>query len=256
MPRLKSPIGQAFAAGLTSTPGRSSGLGTGYITFTVEPAAVSALTDRLESIDKQLRKQIVKKALRKWGAEVRKAARQFAWRNAERTKRQLTVKVKAYKKAIWAGVGVKTAKTKTNPSEQRAGRNSPLVGWKAHFMEVGWRAWPRGKSGNKERIGEALRNDRIKVEGGAVRQITVYRKGKPHVRTIRERTRKLAMTSSAGGGGRGWRRGIRNRFGALQTQYARHYMFKAHVVGKRIAPALIIESINAAIDDVARGKIA
>lgn len=256
MPRLKSPIGQASAAGLRSAPGRSSSHGSGYISFTVAPAEVAKLTDRLGTLEKKLRNQIVKKALRAWGSEVRKAARQFAWRNAERTKRQLTVKVKQYKKAVWAAVGVKTQKVRTAPPEQRLGRTSPLVGWKAHFMEVGWHAWPKGRSGNTERRVEGARNLRIAQGEGAVKEITVYRKGKAHTRRIKERARTVSASSAAGGGGRGWRRGIRKRLGTYQSQYARHYMFKAHMVGKRIAPRLIVQSINDAVDAVASGRVA
>lgn len=249
MPRLKSPTGQASAARLQSAPGRSTARGIGYIGMTVDKKDLDAMKSRLRGLDKKLRDEIAKKALRAWGKEVRRAARGFAWKNAERTKRQLFVKVKGYKSAVWCGVGVKTER-RNKGKDAPKGRNSPLVGWKAHFMEVGWHAWPKGRSGNTERRIEGARNIRIGEGNFTTKQITVYRNGKPHTRTIKERVRTLSRSSSTGGGGRGWKRGIRGRLGVFQSQYARHYMFKAASVGRNIARRLIVASINDSVDAV------
>ena len=251
MPRLKFPTGAVSAAGLRSAPGRTTARGSGYMAVQVDPRSLAEVSAMLQDLDPKLRKQIAGKALRTWGREVRKAARTFAWKNAERTKKQLTVKVKSYKRAIWAGVGVKTEKVKTPPSS-RLGRKSPFVGWKSHFMEVGWHAWPKGVSGNQQRVQEIIRNREIDAGRGGTRQITVYRNGKPHTRTIKERKRTLSETGSAGGG-RGWRRGIRGRKGTFQSQYARHYMFKAAAIGRRLAPTLIVEAIRTSITEAQRG---
>jgi len=196
--------------------------------------------------------EIAKKALREWGKAVRKAARANAWKNAERTKQQMTYKVKRYKRAVWAGVGVKTDKIDRKKKVNSAGRKSPYVGWKAHFMEVGWHAWPKGVRGNVERGVEMLRNRRIAAGEGATRQITVYRNGKPHVRTIKERARTLSRDGTGPGGGRGWRKGVRGRLGRFLTKYARHYMWRAAQVGRQLATNKVIPSINDALRSAAR----
>ena len=254
MPRLKSPIGQASAAGLTRSPGATTARGAGYMTATIDPESIKALERALKNLDKGLRKKIAKEALRKWGRVTVKAARGFAWKNAERTKRQLTLKVKSYKRAVWAGVGVKTEQIKT-PRESRLGRHSPFVGWKSHFMEVGWHAWPKGVSGNAERVQEIIRNKRIEAGEALTRQITVYRNGKPHVRTIKEKKRTLSDRGSAGGG-RAWRRGVRGRKGVFQSQYARHYLFKAGMVGRSHLIAYLNQAASDAVRDAQKGKTA
>ena len=250
MPRLRFPTGAASEIGLRRSPGSTTARGSGYLAVQVDPKSLAAVTAMLKDLDPKLRKQIAGKALRTWGREVRKAARTFAWKNAERTKKQLTVKVKSYKRAIWAGVGVKTEKVKTPPAA-RLGRKSPFVGWKSHFMEVGWHAWPKGVSGNQQRVQEIIRNREIDAGRGGTRQITVYRNGKPHTRTIKEKKRTLSEGGSVGGG-RGWRRGIRGRKGTFQSQYARHYLFKAATIGRNLAPKLIVEAIRDAITEVQR----
>lgn len=254
MPRLKFQTGQASAAGLTRSPGRTTAKGAGYMTATVDRDSLHRLQLCLQRFDPAVRKRIAKDALRPWGRTVVKAARRFAWKNAERTKKQLTVKVKSYKRAVWAGVGVKTEKVKTPPN-QRLGRLSPFVGWKSHFMEVGWHAWPKGSSGNAERVKEIQRNLRIDQGQAFVREITVYRNGKPHTRKIRERKRTLSDGGSFGGG-RGWRRGIRGRMGSFQSQYARHYLFKAGMVGKQAIRGFMNKAVGKAIVDARKGATA
>lgn len=255
MPRLKSPIGQASAAGLTRSPGATTARGAGYMTATIDPGSIKALERALQNLDKGLRKKIAKDALRKWGRVVVKAAKGFAWKNAERTKRQLTLKVKSYKRAVWAGVGVKTEQIKT-PRESRLGRYSPFVGWKSHFMEVGWHAFPKGVGGNAARVQVILKNQRIERGEGLKRQIIAYRNGKPHVRTITERASKVSRSTASGGGGRAWRRGIRNRKGAFQSQYARHYLYKAGMVGRSYLTAYLNEAARDAVAAVQKGQSA
>jgi len=250
MRRLKYPTGAASSANLRSAPGTTTARGAGYVTATIDQKSVKALTLALQKFEPALRKRIAKDALRPWGREVVKAARRFAWKNAERTKKQLTVKVKTYKRAVWAAVGVKAERVKTPPAA-RLGRKSPFVGWKSHFMEVGWHAWPKGVSGNSERVKEIQRNIRIDAGEVATRKITVYRNGKPHVRTIRERKRTLSEGGSAGGG-RGWRRGIRGRKGTFQSQYARHYLYKAGMVGRSGMRMHMNRAVGRAILDIRR----
>ena len=253
MARLRFPTGQASAASLTSSPGRTTARGAGYMTAAIDADSIKRLTLVLQRFPKNMRKGIAKDALRPWAQAVRKAARGFAWKNAERTKKQLFYKIQSYPKAVWAAVGVRAEKVKNVPAEQRLGRLSPFVGWKAHFMEVGWHAFPRGKKGNEARREVGMKAIRIQRGEAFTKQITVYRKGKPHVRTIKERASTVSKASSTGGGGRGWRRGVRGYKGTFQSQYARHYLFKASMVGKQIIRGLMNKAVGRAIIETRRG---
>lgn len=252
MARLRFPIGQASAASLTSSPGRTTARGAGYMIAAIDTDSIKRLTLVLQRFPKKMRAGIAKDALRPWAQKVRKAARGFAWKNAERTKKQLFYKVKTYKRAVWAAVGVRAETVKT-PKESRLGRYSPFVGWKSHFMEVGWHAFPRGKKGNEARREVGMKAIRIQRGEAFTKQITVYRKGKPHVRTIKERASTVSKASSTGGGGRGWRRGVRGYKGTFQSQYARHYLFKASMVGKQIIRGLMNKAVGRAIIETRRG---
>jgi len=254
MPTLISRIGRAFGRSSPSVPGRSTGRG--YIEFRVTDESLRSTTRALQSVDKKLRKKIAAKALRKWGQAVRKVARANAWRNADRTKRQLTYKIRPYKRAIWCAVGVKTDKVRNPNDRGRIGRNSPFVGWKSHFMEVGWHAFPKGVGGNRERVKEIIRNRAIdEGRGGTTTYFRTLKSGK----VIRQSTRARKRTLSAGGsfgGGRGWRKGLRGRKGVYQSQYARHYIWKASQHGRSIAARVIGESIAEGIREIQRGMAA
>lgn len=223
------------------------------MTASMDTDSIRRLEAVLRRFPKNLRKGIAKDALRPWAQAVRKAARGFAWKNAERTKKQLFYKVKTYKKAVWAAVGVKAEKVKNVRAEQRLGRYSPYVGWKSHFMEVGWHAFPRGKKGNEARREVGMKALRIQRGEAFTKQITVYRNGKPHVRTIKERASTVSKASATGGGGRGWRRGVRGYKGTFQSQYARHYLFKAGMVGKQLIRGLMDKAVGKAIVEARRG---
>ena len=250
MLNLISRIGRPSV--VPSTPGRSTGKGSGYITATVDKASLAKVTRQLESVDKKVRDKVAKKALRDWGKQVRRVTKAAAWKRAERTKKQITFKVKVYKRAIWAGVGVKTERIRKGQKAERPGRYSAYVGWKAHFMEVGWHAWPKGKSGNKERVQQILRNNEI--DAGRARIITYKRtlNGKVIVQATRERKRAVSKSTLRGGGGRGWKKGLRGYKGVFQSQYARHYMWKGWQHGKRIAPSLVVQGIEEGLRDAAK----
>jgi len=202
-------------------------------------ARLSVLFDKLEPA---IRERIARDALKKWSRTVVSAARGFAYPKAVRTKRQLFAKIKRYKHVIWCGIGVRSEKVRYSKPEQRLGRKSPLVGWKSHFMEVGWHAWPKGTGGTRQWLAERGRNDRIKAGDYVTKQVVVYRKGKPYISNRKERVRTLAE-EVRGGPGKGWRRGLRGRKGAYLFQYAYHYLFKAAQVGRANAKPLIIDGI-------------
>lgn len=256
MPKLKSPIGQASAANLRSAPGRSSGKRSGYISAVIDRDSMQRVFKMLREVDPKVRKKIASDSLRKWGREVRKAARGFAYKHADRTKKQLFTKVKTYKRAVWCAVGVKAEKVKNTRPEQRLGRYSPFVGWKAHFMEVGWHSWPKGRGGNATRVEQILRNKEIDEGRGKVIKYKRTVNGKVITQATKERKRKVSASSSRGGGGRGWKRGLRGYRGVYQSQYARHYHFKAAGIGMQIAPRLIIEGIRLGIEAAQKGRAA
>jgi hypothetical protein len=253
MARLKSPIGQASASGLTRSPAQTTARGSGYLLATVDKDSIRRLNAVLLKFPKKVRTAIAKDALRPWAQLVRKAARRFAYKNADRTRKQLFYKVKTYRRAVWAAVGVRAEKTKNTKAEQRLGRYSPYVGWKSHFMEVGWHAFPKGKGGNIARREVGMKNMRIAQGQAFTKRITVYRKGKPHVRTIKERASTISQVSSTGGGGRGWRRGVRGYKGTFQSQYARHYLYKAAMVGKASIRRLMNKAVGRAIIEARKG---
>ena len=250
MANSRFPTGPASARNSRGFP-RTTQRGSGYIEMMVDPQSLARLAVAFDQIEPKVREKIARDALRKWGRTVVKAARSFAYPGAVRTKRQLFTKIKRYKHVLWCGVGVRSEKVRYSKPEQRLGRKSPLVGWKSHFMEVGWHAFPRGVSGTQEWLRERNRNKGILAGSYTTRTITVFRNGKPHQRRIRERIRTLA-TEENGGPGKGWRRGIRQRKGRFMAEYATHYLFKAAQVGRANAKTMIVDSLNDAIRDVAR----
>lgn len=251
MPSWKSLIGLRSAGSSTALLGRTTAKG--YITVNVDQAALRKTIRALESLEPKIRKVVARKALRKWGRAVRDVARKGAYRNAERTKAQLTYKIKSYKHAVWCGVGVKTMRVR-NPNERgRRDRYSHLVGWKSHFYEVGWTAWPKGVRGNAERAKQIVRNEQIRNRSGPVTEITVTRNGKEHTRRIRGRGVSVSKGSVAKGG-RGWRKGLRNRRGVFQSQYARRYLWLAAKFGNAHAVRIISESVAESVRDIQQGK--
>lgn len=234
MPTLRSPIGNRSARSSMRSGGSLSGRG--YIRVEVDQAALKRTIRALEALDPKLRKKVAAKALRKWGTAVRNVARKGAYKNADRTKRQLTYKIKRYKRAVWCGVGVKTMRVKNPNQRGRVDRYSHLVGWKSHFYEVGWTAWPKGVRGNTERAREIGRNE--------------------EVRTKKRRGRVLALSSGASAnGGRGWRKGLRNRRGVFQSQYARRYLYIAAKFGQANAARIISESVAESVREIQQGKL-
>jgi hypothetical protein len=250
---LISRIGSLFGRSSTAVPGRSTGRG--YIAFSIDRQSLATTTRALQALEPKVRKKVAAKALRKWGQGVRKVAKQAAWRNAERTKRQLTYKIRPYKRSVWCGVGVKTDRVRNPNQRGNIGRKSPFVGWKSHFMEVGWHAFPKGIGGNAERAKIIARN--TEVAAGRFRVISYKRKLNGKI--ITQATRERKITVSEGGsanGGRGWRKGVRGRKGIFQSQYARHYIWKAAQWGRANASRIIAESVADSVREIQAGKVA
>lgn len=225
----------------------SSGkLGSGYITAQMDPNDLKRVENLMRMLPKKVADNLAAKGMRLWGSKVRRVARKNAYKWAERTKAQMFTKIKKYKNAVWCAVGVRTNDTKR--SKQRTGRFDVLVGWKSHFMEFGWHAWPKGLNAKGERAKIILRNQRIDRGEPLKKKITVYMNGKPHVRTILEK--KITLSSgSTFHPGRGWRRGVRGRLGAFQHKYAKHYMQKAAEFGSKIALKIVGDSVYSGIKE-------
>ena len=73
-------------------------------------------------LPKKMRKKIVRKGLRNWGDAVKRTMKALALPKAKRTKRDIAVKTKTYRKGIiWAGVGVR--------------KDGNRVGKRSHFYD-------------------------------------------------------------------------------------------------------------------------
>lgn len=250
MPISIFPTGKASAGSSRSFP-RTTQRGSGYIEMQVDPDSIRRLSAAFDLIEPKIREQLARKALRKWGKTVVRSAVSFTKPSAVRTRQQITFKIKKYRHVLWCGVGVRSEKVRYSKPEQRLGRKSPFVGWKSHFFEVGWHAWPKGTTGTREWQEERVRNKRIGAGDYTVKEIIVYRNGKPHTRKIKEKRRRLAM-EVMGGPGKGWRLGLRQRRGRFMAEYATHYLFKAAQIGKQNARPMIVESLHDAIREVSK----
>lgn len=232
-------------------PPQSARRGSGYFQAQVDPKSLRRVERYLREVDPKVRKRIARDAMRGWGKTVRNAARRFTHPNSKRTRRQLTYKVRAYKRAVWAAVGVKAERVKNTRPEQRLGRKSPFVGWKSHFFEVGWHAWPKGKSGTTVRAEALARNYR--VQSGKERIITYTRKLYGKVITQGTRERKVTLSEgSSTAPGKGWRRGLRGHKGRYLTMYAVHYLYRGAQVGRNLAPTLVLHAIREGVKDARR----
>lgn len=89
------------------------------------------ITDIAQELPKKIRKKIVRKGLRDWGEAVKRTMKSLALPKAKRTKRDIAVKTKTYRKGrIWAGVGVR--------------KDGNRVGKRAHLYDGGYRPFKKG----------------------------------------------------------------------------------------------------------------
>lgn len=86
----------------------------------------------LEEVPKRIRGKVLRKGLRAWATRLKLSVKAATRRKDRRTRRDLAVKTKTYRrgKSIWVGVGVRT--------------DGDRVGWKSHLHDGGYRAWQRG----------------------------------------------------------------------------------------------------------------
>ena len=100
--------------------------------FGVNPKDMAALARALKSLDKKVRRKVLRAGLKEWGNRLKLAIRRRVWPSDRATRRDLAVKIKTYKrgKIVWCGVGVR--------------KDGNRVGWRSHFFDGGWRPWPKG----------------------------------------------------------------------------------------------------------------
>ena len=154
--------------------------------FRASEEDVAAVAAALNELPKNIRGKVARKGLRKWGERVKTAVRQKAHPRAVRTKRQLAVKVKTYRRAIiWAGVGVRS---KGNPPDWRDDPSN-----RSHLFDGGWRPWPKGTKSSQARTAKAQKPKRAG-------------NWKPNY---------AAQFPPGMVGNRGWRKGLKKRFGGL-----------------------------------------
>jgi hypothetical protein len=117
----------------------STRIGTGYTAqFTFDPEDVRKVIDAMQEWPEEIRQQIVRKGLAKWGKGVVTSAKRFAYAKAHNTKRAMIQVTRKYKSGvIWSAVGVSTG-LKPRGTETKGRYGDMLPGWRSHFYEVGW----------------------------------------------------------------------------------------------------------------------
>lgn len=107
------------------------------VRWQMSEADLRQLRRALEELPKRIRGKVLRKGLREWGNRLKLAIKRSSYRNAKRTRRDLAVKTKTYKRGrvIWCGVGVRK-------DGNRRGRYS-------HLYDGGWSPWPKGKKANR-----------------------------------------------------------------------------------------------------------
>lgn len=155
------------------------------IKFSYAPSDVKMLTQTLEHLEPNIRKKVVRIALHSWANKVKRTMKRGAYRKAIHTKASIVAKVKVYRNAIWAGVGVLTGKLTKGRTEGRYGDFAP--GWRAHFYDGGWRAYQKGLPSTHLGKGRGWRKG-VRGTLGAVRYATgfIRRAYAAHAGTMRQ----------------------------------------------------------------------
>lgn len=198
---------------------RQTPAGSAYtVQFQFDPGDLRKLTEQLQKWPEEIRYQIVRKGLHKWGQGVIASARRHAYAKAHNTKRHIRQKTKLYKSGvIWSAIGVEMGFAA--PKNRVAGRfGDQMPGWRAHFYELGWT--PYGEAGIGEGLGQAARAAQRKRWKEA---------------------RRLAATDDMlrAGKGKAWRKGLRRRTTGQTRRYATRFMRKAYAANEaKLEPIL------------------
>ena len=119
------------------------------IDFKIDPRSMAELHEILSQFPDKMRSKVLRGALRRTLKQQMKATVSMARPQDVRTRRDVAIKTKTYKrgKVIWASVGV-------NWDVGGTRRDSKYQGWRAHFHDVGYRAWRKGMRANAMRPDE------------------------------------------------------------------------------------------------------
>lgn len=99
--------------------------------FKVSPSDLRKIAEAAQRLPKAVRRKVVRRSLREWGERVKRTAKALLPRGHKRTRRDLAVKTKTYRKGrIWCGVGVR--------------KDGDRVGWRSHLYDGGYRPWRKG----------------------------------------------------------------------------------------------------------------
>ena len=196
-----------------------SSIGSFRYQFRASEEDVAAVTAALKRLPEGIRRKVARKGIREWAKRLRTAVRAMAYPKAKRTRRNLAVKVKTYKRAIvWGAVGVKSSgERRSDPS------------WRSHLFDGGWRPWPKGTRSSQSRTAEA----------NAPRRAGNW---KPNYGA------KLPAGAATN---RGWRKGLRRRYGnrIFRLQYLTQPA-RSHI---QFARTSVVNAVGEALKEAGRG---
>jgi len=170
-------------------------------------------------LPKKMRKKIVRKGLRNWGDAVKRTMKALALPKAKRTKRDIAVKTKTYRKGrIWCGVGVR--------------KDGTRVGKRSHLYDGGWRPFKKGL---------------VRLSDGVVGP-------KPPPKLVRKwkgnKNARIVPFSQD----RGWRKGIKRRESALGARiYRRLYITRSAQRHQPRVVEFISDAVETALMELPRG---
>jgi hypothetical protein len=169
-------------------------------------------------LPKKMRVKIVRKGLRNWGEAVKRTMKSLALPKAKRTKRDIAIKTKTYRKGrIWAGVGVR--------------KDGNRVGKRSHLYDGGWRPFKKGL---------------VRLSDGVVGP-------KPPPKLVRKWKGNKAARIVPFSQDRGWRKGIKRRESALGARiYRRQYITRAAQRHQPRVVEFISDAVQTAIMEMAR----
>lgn len=115
------------------------------------------LVKDLKEFPTKLRNRILRSAYKEWGEIVKGSVKSGITWDDRAMRRQVHQKIKSFRrgKVLWTSIGIKTSRSK----------DSPLVGWRAHFYNGGWRPYPKGTPTDGKGKGRAWRRGKRGVVG-------------------------------------------------------------------------------------------
>ena len=205
-----------MASAVNSTAAKRAGF---KIQFRPSKEDLEKIAAIASELPKKMRKKIVRKGLRNWGDAVKRTMKALALPKAKRTKRDIAVKTKTYRKGIiWAGVGVR--------------KDGARVGKRSHFYDQGWRPVRKGLT---------LTSDG-QVGSKPPPKLVRKWKGNKNARIVPFSQR------------RGWRLGLKKNAASLGTRiYRRLYITRAGQKHQNSIVHYVNESVKEALQELPRG---